>query len=66
MPAGIGPDTGKRPDAVAADGYLLAPAVEGDGYGVLTRGAAVGEPGGIACVAAGAQRSYRVERADSG
>jgi hypothetical protein len=30
MPAGIGPDTGGRPDAVAADGYLVAPAVKGD------------------------------------
>jgi hypothetical protein len=41
-------------------------AVEDDGYGVLAGVAAVGEPGGIVRVAAGLQRSYRVERADSG
>lgn len=63
-PAWAGGD--ERPHAVLSDGYQVELAVKRDCDSVPARGAAVGEPGVVAELAAGADRLDAAERARAG
>src|SRR6516165_11288890 len=63
-PAWAGGD--ERPDAVLSNGYQVELAVKRDCDSVPARGAAIGEPGIVAELAAGADRPDAIERARAG